>query len=101
MNNTFSQSVVFPKFAIASIVTAAIAILAGTGVAQIRGCHPWAGCFFEGVLVGVGFALLGLIFGIISWRKFESKRVLAGIGILVNLIPLLFVLFFLLKIITK
>ena len=101
MNNTFSQSVVFPKFAIASIVTAAIAILAGAGVAQIHGCNPWIGCLFEGVLVGIGFALLGLIFGVISWRKFESKREIAVIGILLNLIPLLFVLFFLLKIITK
>ena len=82
-------------------MTAAIAILAGAGVAQIHGCNPWIGCLFEGVLVGIGFAILGLIFGIISWRKFESKRGLAVIGVLLNLIPLLFVLFFLLKIITK
>lgn len=101
MDNTPRQAAAFPMFGIASIVTAAISVIAGVTVAQIRGCNPWIGCVFVGVLVGVGFALLGLIFGIVSWKKAESRNELAVIGMLLNLIPLLIVLFFLIKIITK
>ena len=100
MVNNPNQLAATPMFAFASIFTAAVSILSGVAVAQMRGCNPWVGCIFEGMLVGVGFALLGLIFGIISWRKAESKK-LAVIGMLLNLIPLLFVLLFLVKIITK
>lgn len=91
----------FPSLALASIIMSAIAVFTGLRIAEIPGCAPWIGCAGEAVLVGVGLSFIGLILGIMSWKRSEARMEFALLGIIFNLLPILFVLWLFISFVVK